>query len=171
MRLRRHLRRFLRNESAVVAAEWAIAFPVYFALFLWTMEVAYMMTRTSMLDRSLDMVIRDLRLGRLGTETPTVRFMEERVCSQTTLFPDCLESLTLEFTTVNQTTFAMPNTDLPCVLRTPEIHAGRETQTYNVGTSNDLMVVRACMLVDTIMPFDGPINYRLNAYSAFVNEP
>lgn len=171
MRLRRQLRRFLRNESAVVAAEWAIAFPLYFGLFLWSMEVAYMMTRTSMLDRSLDMVVRDLRLGRLGTANPSVQFLEERVCSRTTLFPDCMESLTLEFTNVNLTTFAMPNTDLPCVLRTPEIKAGRGGQTYNVGAANDLMVVRACMLVDTIIPFDGPIIYRLNANSAFVNEP
>lgn len=171
MTFRRHLRRFLRNESAVVGAEWAIAFPVYFAMFLWSMEVSYMMTRTSMLDRSLDMVIRDLRLGRLGTQFPTVEFLEERVCSRTTLFPDCEESLALEFTVVNQTTFAMPNNDLPCVVRTPEIRAGRTNQSYNVGTANDLMVVRACMLVDTVMPFDGPLIYRLNASSAFVNEP
>lgn len=171
MNLRRHLRAFLRNESAVVAAEWAIAFPVYFAMFLWSMEVTYMMTRTSMLERSLDVVIRDLRLGRLGTQNPTVQFLEERVCSRTTLFPDCMESLAMEFTIVNQTTFAMPNTDLPCVVRTPEIKAGRTAQTYNVGTANELMVVRACMLVNTIMPFDGPIIYRLNAASAFVNEP
>lgn len=171
MTLRRRLRHFLRNESAVVAAEWAIAFPVYFGLFLWSMEVTYMMTRTAMLDRSLDIVIRDLRLGRLGTQYPTVQFLEDRVCSRTTLFPDCTESLTLEFTRVNLATFAMPNMDLPCVMRTPEIKAGRVGQTYDVGMANELMVVRACMIVDTIMPFDGPILYRLNAASAFVNEP
>lgn len=38
------------------------------------------------------------------------------------------------------------------------------------GAPNELMVVRACVLVDTITPYLGSF-FDLTARSAFVNEP
>lgn len=164
------IRRFLRDESAIAAYEFALIFPVIFTFFLLAFELCFMMVRVAIFERSLDQMVRDLRLGFI--RNPDVEFLTQRFCSRSTLFPDCMASLVLELTQVDQTTFAMPDTDLACVRRSPEeIEAGQAGQTFNTGEENDMMVIRACMVIDTVTPIDGGFDYRLTAASAFVNEP
>lgn len=170
MTLPRPIRRFLRDEGGITAYEFALVFPVVFSFFLLAFELCFMMVRVSVFERALDQVVRDLRLGLI--RNPEVEFLEQRLCSRTSLFPDCMDSLEIELTQVNQTTFALPDATLECV-RTPEIQidAGQPAPTFNTGEENDMMVIRACMVIDTVTPIDGGFDYRLIAASAFVNEP
>ena len=168
----KRLRRFLGEEKAAVAAEFSIAFPLFFVFFISSLELSYLLVRTTMFERSLDMVVRDLRLGAFGSRPNLNTLMlEDRFCSRTTFFPDCEESITLELTEVDQNTWALPNPQAPCVRRDLSLRAGRSAETVAVGDENELMVIRACMVVDSLSPLDGGFEYNLWAASVFVNEP
>lgn len=170
--MRKMLRRFIGEERAAVLAEFAIAFPLFFTFFVGSLELTYMLVRTTMFERSLDLIVRDLRLGSFGTRPNIdVLFLEDQFCSRTTLFPDCQESITLELTQIDQTTWAMPGPRTPCARRDPDLRAGRDGETVNVGNENELVLIRACMVVESITPLDSLVDYTLVASSVFVNEP
>jgi hypothetical protein len=74
------------------------------------------------------------------------------------------------FTGLNRTTFDMPGPSEPCTRRSVEFMQQRAAEIYDTGEADSLMVVRACVVVDTITPFLSDV-FRLSARSAFVNEP
>ncbi|MEY4982396.1 MAG: hypothetical protein RIR62_662 [Pseudomonadota bacterium] len=168
---RRLFRRFLREEKAAVVAEFVIAFPIMFSFFLVTIETTFAMVRATMFERSLDLIVRDLRLGIVGRPSVNALFLEERLCSRTSIFPDCEESVTIELTQINTATWDMPAPGTPCRRRSIEVDGDRQDLEYNTGGENRLILVRACMTIDTITPLDGGFDYNLWASGAFVNEP
>ena len=97
------------------------------------------------------------------------------------MFEDCERSLTIELTRVNTNFNNLPAMNAVCQRRTPEIQAGIQSNTVNTGQENELMVVRACLVVDALFPTafmgvnmamaDADGTYALLATSAFVNEP
>lgn len=162
------LRRFLRSGRASASIEFILAFPVVFLMFLIVLELTFLMARSTLLQQALDVTMRDVRLGTIVN--PTVVSLEQEVCDRMTTVADCESSLVLEFTRVNTNTFAMPGPRAPCTRRTAAIMAARAADTYDTGAQNDLMVVRACMVLDTITPIMGDA-FELFARTAFVNEP
>lgn len=174
-----YLRGLRKDESGNATVEFVIMFPLVFAMFLASFESGYMVLRAAMLERSLDMTVRDLRLG--NVRNPTVQFLQERLCSRTDMFEDCERSLTLELTRVNGGFNNLPTANAVCQRRTPEIQAGTQSTTVNTGQENELMVVRACLVMDSLFPTafmgvniamaDANGTYALVATSAFVNEP
>lgn len=178
-RLWTYLRRLSKDESGNATIEFVLMFPLVFAMFLASFESGYMVLRAAMLERSLDMTVRDLRLGNI--KNPTVEFLQQRLCSRTDMFPDCERSLTIELTRVNSSFTNLPAINAVCQRRSVEIQAGIQSNTVNTGQENELMVVRACLVVDALFPTafmgvnlafaDANGTYGLLATSAFVNEP
>ncbi|OYU20166.1 MAG: pilus assembly protein TadE [Rhodobacteraceae bacterium PARR1] len=178
-RIGRHLRKLWKDEAGTASVEFVIMFPLIFAMFFASFESGYMVLRSAMLERSLDLTVRDLRLGNL--KKPTVEYLQQRLCSRTDMFEDCERSLTIELTRVNTSFNNLPTVDAVCQRRSPEIQAGIQSNTVNTGQENELMVVRACLVVDALFPSafmgvntamaDANGTYALLATSAFVNEP
>lgn len=179
-RFARHLiGRLWKDERGNASIEFVIMFPLVFAMFFASFESGYMVLRAAMLERSLDMTVRDLRLGNL--KNPTAEYLQQRLCSRTDMFDDCERSLTLELTRVNTSFNNLPTVSAVCQRRSPEIQAGTQSNTVNTGQENELMVVRACLVVDSLFPSafmgvniamaDEDGTYALVATSAFVNEP
>ena len=168
MTLRRRLRHFLKAEHASATVEFVFAFPVVFAMFVIILELCFLMARSTLLQQALDVTMREVRLGTIVN--PTVNDLEQQVCEGMITVPDCQESMVLEFTRVNTATFAMPGQQAPCTRRTEAIMSARSGETYDTGTENELMVVRACLVVDTITPLMDDA-FELFARTAFVNEP
>lgn len=164
----RRLNRFLRAERAAITAEFVLAFPVVFLMLMITLELTFLMARATLLQQALEVTMREVRLGNIVN--PGVLVLEQQVCDRMSVIPDCESSMVLEFTRVNQATFQMPGQQAPCVRRDDETLAAREGDIYDTGAQNDLMVVRACMVVDTITPFLGA-EFDLFSRTAFVNEP
>lgn len=174
-----HLSAWRKDESGTATVEFVIMFPLVFALFLASFESGYMVLRAAMLERSLDMTVRDLRLGNM--KNPTVEYLQQRLCSRTDMFEDCERSLTIELTRVNNGFSNLPTMTAVCERRSPDIQAGIQSNTVNTGQENELMVVRACLVVDSLFPSafmgvntalaDEDGTYALLATSAFVNEP
>lgn len=164
----RRIRHFLRDERAAITAEFVLAFPVVFLFLVVTLELTFLMARSTLLQQALDVTMREVRLGNIVN--PGVLELEDMVCDRISVIPACQSSMTLEFTRVDQATFQMPGQQAPCVRRDDEALAARAGDIYDTGVQNDLMVVRACMVIDAITPFFGS-EFELFARTAFVNEP
>jgi Flp pilus assembly protein TadG len=175
-RLRTHIRRFARAEDATATMEFVITFPVIMILFIGVFETSMIMTRQVMLERTLDQAVRILRLA--NGLTVTSQDIRTAICDNTGMLPNCETLLTIDLRRIDRSTYAVPNDDELCIERA-DLSATPANQ-FTVGADNELMLVRACMIVDRIFPFSG---YGLNltrddsgglhmtAASVFVNEP
>lgn len=179
IRLPPHISAFFRRDDGVVAVEFVVIFPLVMFMFLATIEVGNMVLRSALLERSLDLTVRDLRLGNL--KNPTVEYLQQRLCSRSDQLADCERSIVIELTKINSGFNNLPNVAATCERRETAIKAGQESQTVDSGKENELMVVRACLVVDALFPISilGGTSafaseegtYSLVATSAFVNEP
>ena len=162
------LRRFLRSEDGLVTAAYVVGFPVVFIFFMVILEMCFLMMRSTMLQHALDVTLREVRLGTMVN--PTTTTLEQAICDRMSTFSDCTFSLTLEFTRIDTATFLLPGPMDPCVARSTTINSARASQVYVTGAPNELMAVRACVLVDTITPYLSDV-FEVTARAAFVNEP
>lgn len=171
----RILNRFLRCESGTATMELVIILPLIFALFAAAMESGLLMTRSALLDRALDLTVRELRLGHVTN--PSHDDLKQMICDRFLLVQHCNENLMLELQKVNMTTWVMPVEPTACVDRNAAVQPVVE---LDLGQHNDLMLVRACLMADLIFPTsefgarleqDAQGGFAIVAVSAFVNEP
>lgn len=176
-RFANRLSRFLRQEDGVASIEFVMAVPLLLAVFSASFESGLFMTREIMLEQSLDMVMRELRLGHYPGTITTAKIKEE-ICDRTIVFTDCEAKLMIELQRVDMSTFAMPTQATECRDLSTAI---KPSTTLQIGEENDLMLVRACIVVDALFPTTG-IGLSLTrttngggveivAVSAFSNEP
>ena len=184
------LRRYTRDASGTASIEFAILFPPIFLLFASGVEAGLMMTRNVMLERSVDIAGRELRLGM--PQPPTFQEFREQICAEMLLDKgyDCLANVQVELQPVSSDTWSPLNPEARCINRAEDINpadskiqqseAFLEATNYETGANNDFMLVRVCMQVDPILPNyalgallsdDGDNGYSLVVISAFVNEP
>lgn len=174
-RLWRRLRRFGRAQRGNSTIEFALLFPAFMAIFASTFESGLLMTRYAMLDRGLDVAVRELRLQ---TGVPlTHEQVRARICENTLILSNCEKHLHLELVKIPRSGWTMPDDRATCVDRTGEINP---TVQFTPGDPNDVMFIRACYVVDPIFPTFGMGNtvhrdasgaMRIVASSAFSNEP
>lgn len=168
------LRAFARDSRGNATVEFVIVVPVLMMLVFSIYEAGWFMVRSTMLDRGLDMAIRDLRLGLIAN--PTHDTLKERVCEHTAIIKDCESSIILELTPFNLGTG--PDLDDPvCVDRASSVEP---VYTYKPGVRSEIMFVRACTVVDPLFPLMGFAaamsrneggEFAIIAHSAFANEP
>jgi hypothetical protein len=175
---RRHLTlRFGRDEGGATSIEFVILFPLFIGIFFAAFESGFMMLRNVMLERSVDLAVRDLRLG---TPTPpTFDELKQTICERTHFIDDCLDVVQVELRPVDMTTWGPLDGPPRCIDVESTIDPFDQTE-YSVGSNNELMLVRVCALFQPMFPttglglgmrYDGEGNYALVATSAFVNEP
>jgi hypothetical protein len=171
----RNLLRRAAREDGSVTVDFVLVFPVFIMVFLASFEAAMMMTRFVMLERALDISIRDLRLG--VYTNPTHDQIKADICARTILLPDCEGALLLEMRPVSRVSWDVFAGTTQCVDRTEDL---LPVTTFNPGAENELMLIRACAIFDPFfpttrwglrLPLDASGGYQLLAMSAFVNEP
>lgn len=173
------LRRFRRQDDAVVTVEFALLMPLYFTLFISTVELGLINLRHSQLERAVDIAVREVRLN-----TGSVKdhdSMRDTICNLSGLIENCDTSLRLEMIQLDPFAWVPPDPNPDCISDPEEINAPREFN--RSGTSNDLMLIRACMrfkpifsawgLGEQLADADGTSLglISLVATSAFVQEP
>jgi hypothetical protein len=170
-----HLRQFHRAEDGSATIEFVIVFPAFFTFFLSTFELGMLETRHVMLDRGLDLAVRQIRLGQL--EPVTHEGFKRAVCDGATVIPDCMNQLKLEMVPVDPRAWTSMETSSDCVDRADASVAVRN---FIPGVSNQLMLIRACALFDPFFPTTGlgaslPRSsggaYGLISLASFVIEP
>ncbi len=177
MQITRHLRRFARDENGTATLEMVIMFPLMMLMFMAAFETALILTRQIMLERTLDMSVRVLRLAQgVVTNGDDVR---TAICSNTSLLPDCDTLLEVDLQVLASPYNNLPSDDEICAGRGDGIII-RPDNTFNQGGNNELVFIRTCLVVDPILPFSG---FGLNlardesggmhmmASNIFVNEP
>jgi len=168
------LRRFRRDENASATIEFVILVPMVMWIVFSVIESGWLSTQQAMLNRGLNLAVRDLRLGRRAN--PTTVDIKQDVCNYAGIIRNCASLITIELAQVNDPIGGLNAT---CVDRTTTIEP---VVTFNPGShlDQDIMVVRACVLIDPLIPGAGfgaalpkdPTGaFHLIAFAAFVNEP
>ena len=169
------LARFWADESATATVEFVIVFPVVMTIFASAYEIGLANVRHVMLERATDVVVRELRLG-TGADL-TYEDMKTRLCEVALIIPACDTALKLELVPVSTASWDWPEVRADCVDRAAAVNPVRQ---WENGIQNELMMVRACIVVDPLfpafglgatLPKDETGGYRLVATSGFVNEP
>jgi Flp pilus assembly pilin Flp len=175
----RFLLTFLRSEDGTASVEFVIIFPIVMTMFLSAIELGVLMTRQGMLDRGLDLTVRQVRLGAFD-RVPPARLhdaLRTMICNATTMIPDCLRQVKLEMVPMDPRGGGFISGDVDCVDRAAP---NRPARSLISGQSNELMILRACVLFNPILPTSGLAaqlvrpgdnTYALVSTAAFVIEP
>jgi len=169
------MRDFFRREDGNATIDFVIAFPVFMGLFLSAYEGGVLSTRHVMLERGLDVAVREVRIGKL--KNPTNDSLTKRICDVARIIPDCTNQVRLEMISVDPRNFTALAGEVACVDRAEQ---GAPVINFNTGLNNQIMILRACALFDPMIPTTGlgkeiPKEsggaYALVATSAYVMEP
>lgn len=175
-RLLNRLRNGFRKEDGSSTVEFVMIFPTIFLLFLSSFELSVYLTRLVMLERSLDLNVRLLRLGKFQPATHDE--LKRRVCEGAIILKDCPGSISIELTPISTASWDLPSDGIMCVDRAP--NSVQPAVDFNPGGVNDLMLIRACATLDPFfapthwvleLPMDSSGYVQLMAASTFVNEP
>ncbi len=171
--------RAFRREDGTASMEFVLMVPVVLLIFMSSFESGLLMTREILLEQSIDMAMRELRLGHYGALTNDALSdkLKTEICKRTIIFPDCIHNITLDLDRINTATWSIPTDITTCANRTTPF-----TPAVNLvpGQQNDMMLVRVCVSLPAMfpgmglamsLPMDSLGNYVLLARSAFVVEP
>ena len=172
--------RWSASEEGSATVEFVLLFPVFILVMVNAIEASVLMTRSVLLDRGLDLAVRDLRLE--TDDPPGFAAFKDRVCERAALITGCREGLQIEMRRVSTQDWALMDPEVRCLDRAEEIDPLVEDDPalYELGMENELMMVRACLVVNpivpnlglgAILPVDGSGGYGLISVSAFVQEP
>ena len=172
--------RFARADDGAASLEFVIVFPVFFGFFLMTYESGMISTRHVMLERGVDVAIRDVRIGQIPN--PSAEGLRTRICEVARIIPDCENQLEVEMVRRDPRAWVPLDADVECVNRGAET---RPVVDFTNGDNNQLMIVRACVRIDPMLPTTGlgkaivqsnnddiaQGSYALVTTTAFVVEP
>lgn len=173
--LTKPFRKFFRNEDGNATLEFSILFVPMFSTLMWSAEIGMIHLNHSMLERALDMTVRELRLG-TGT-APQHDQIRDMICDRAMFIEDCDTNVRLEMVRIDPYNWTNPPTNADCIDATQTIEPVRS---FVAGASNELMFLRVCAKFDPILPhiglsrgldLDGGDQFPLIATAAFVQEP
>ena len=169
------MRSLQANRSGATAIEFAILAPIFIAVLFSTFEIGWLITKSTLLDRALDLTIRQIRVG-ATTAPKSQQAMATMICDKLYVIPDCSKALTVEMTKIASAA-DFPSNGATCVDRgdkfTPSV-------SFSAGGRAEIMYVRACLVSDALTPFigiafhfikDSKGGYSIVSSSAFMNEP
>ena len=165
----------MRREDGTAAMEFVLVIPVIMMIFMASFESGLLMTRSIMLEQSVDMTMRELRLGHYSSVTNVL--LKREICSRTIIFPDCMANMKIQLDRVSTSDWDIPATPATCINRR---EVGEPVVSMSAGQQNDLMLVRVCIALQAMfpstgiamkLPLDSDGGYGLVARSAFVTEP
>ena len=135
-------------ERGGSTVEFVLLLPAFLVVFISSMEGALLLTRQVMLERAVDIAVREIRLG--PGETITQNHVRSRICERARILPECDESLVVELVEIPTTTYAMPAGDVACSDRraSPTI---RPDADFLSNRLNRLVLLRACFAVDPML--------------------
>lgn len=168
--------RAARREEGTATVEFVVIFPLFIAIMLQAFEVGWISIRQTMLERALDITVRELRLGHLTN--PTNDSLRNEICSLTAgVIHNCSQNMLVELTPIDTSTWSLPSPRATCINRDAKIQPVTKVQ---AGKGDQLMIIRACAIINLMFPLvgvgphltvDSSGGTSIVASSAFVNEP
>lgn len=167
-------RRFKRTEDGNVNVEFAFIIPSFIFVVLAGVELSLVTVQQTMLERAVDLTVRDVRLG-TGSNFQHDD-LKEAICVRAQFIKECSSNLRLEM--IEQSAFdgIVLSTEADCTDKREEVNP---VLNFNNGAENQLMILRACARIDPVFPTTvigktlvaDSDQYALTATTAFVQEP
>jgi TadE-like protein len=173
--LRSLLFRFRRSEDGSATLEFVITFPAMMIVLLSGVELGMATLQHSMLERALDLTVRDIRLG-TGT-APQYDQIKNTICTRAGFIDNCATNLRLEMIQADPRAWTAIPAIADCTDQSLEVTPVRS---FVNGQDNELMILRACVKITPVFPTtglgksiakDGAGQFALVSVSAFVQEP
>jgi hypothetical protein len=187
------LRAFLADDNGTATIEFVFIIPIVMTIFMASIESGLFMVRHVMLERSVDIVVRDIRLGRLDylakeTQSKQHEDLKQIICSTSVLaktITKCMEGMRISMQAVNTANFDMPLTNAPCRDEPKPFDPadpGPPATEFKFGSDNEIMLMRVCLLERPLFPSTvigagmvaaagGKGVYAIQTTTIFVNEP
>lgn len=174
-RIRSFFRSFTRSDDGAATIEFAITVPAMLLMLASSVDLGFVSIRHGMLERAMDQVVRDIRLG-TGT-APQHDQIKDDICNLVGFIADCSNSLRLEMILIDPNNWVAPSTTADCIDKSEDVSPVR---TFVNGNDNQLMLLRVCAKVEPIfgnfglgkdLVKDGAGEYALVSSTAFVQEP
>ena len=173
-------RQFYSEERGTTSLEFVLVFPIFFAFFLMTFESGIISARHVMLERGVDITVREIRIGQIAV--PTRERLQERICEVALIIPNCDTDMQIEMIRRDPRNWQPVSPRVQCIDRSEEAQPVVE---FTPGGNNDLMLIRVCTRIDPFMPTTGlgraiannnsdaaaGGSYALISSAAFVVEP
>ncbi|MCC5966011.1 MAG: pilus assembly protein [Natronohydrobacter sp.] len=169
------LSRRWRAEDGAVTVEFVVVFPFVLSILLMAIDAGVTQLRQTFLNRSVDIVMRDVRLGRQNQSDS----IKELICNRTSMLRNCIENITVEMRPVDTINFTGLDEPIRCINRELELIPQVDFDT-GVPGEQELMLVKVCVVADPFIRITGfisqlPINadgdYVLVSTNIFVKEP
>jgi hypothetical protein len=176
IRLFKRLRRFRREENGHATIEFALTFPSMLFLLLSGVELAMISLQHSMLERAMDLTVRDIRLS--TGSAPQHDDIKDLLCQRAGFINNCGDNMLLEMVQVDPRDWQPISPNATCTDQSKEVIP--VTTFKHDANENELMILRACVKIDPVFPTtglgaslrkDGAGQFSLVAVSAFVQEP
>lgn len=180
-------RSFLADERGTATIEFVLLAPIVLMIFFASFESSLYMIRSVMLERSVDIVVRDIRLGNL--DNLNHRLLKRRICETSALVSSvdaCVDKMRIWMQPINTATFDMVLPQRNCMDKSANIDplVDPPATEFAYGTDNDIMLLHICLLEDPLFPTTivgaalvaaddngNDENYGVVVTSVFVNEP
>jgi hypothetical protein len=176
------LRSFLKDDSGEAVIEFVFVFPMIFMLFTASVESSVYMMRYVMFERSVDMVVRNLRLAKYTNISH--QDLKREICANGVLGNSpakCANVMKIWMQPISTANFAMGSTSAACVDKADDINIGvPPANEYTLGADNEIMLIRVCMkewpmfpttAISVKMPVQSDGSVAMIVSSSFVNEP
>jgi len=170
------LRYAFRREDGTSTVEFVIVVPTFLLIFVSIFELGMAMTRLTMLEHSLDVTMRTIRIG--TGQAISHDQIRDQICENAGYLKDCNDALQVEMIRLDRDNWVMPAREATCIDQSPG--AALPVTTIDVGAPSDVMYIRACFVVEPLFPTfglgaivetDSSGNMHLVANSAFAQEP
>jgi hypothetical protein len=177
-RISHFLRSWATRQDGAVTVEFVVVVPFVLTLFFASVDVGVTMLRQVMLDRAVDMAVREVRLGRVPSDGSVT--MAQMICDRAILFSDCHDNIAVEMQPIDTTNFNGLNDPVRCVNRELDITPAVAFNPGAGGAAQELMLIRTCVSANpfirltgffTAMPINPEGDYVIASRGIFVNEP
>ncbi|MEQ5871105.1 pilus assembly protein [Sagittula sp. NFXS13] len=163
------------EEGASASIEFIFYFLAFFVILMTAFEISAINIRHAMLERAVDMSVRDIRLS--TGDVPSYSDLRRQICEDAGVIESCSDNLRLEMVQVDPRDF-WTISDIPDCKNAEQ--PPRPLRNFVEGQDNALMLVRACLKYKPIFPTtavgagldqDAQGYAKLIVNSAFVQEP
>ncbi len=174
-RIMNRLRRLHGDQGGSASVEFVILVPFLIMFIVFAVELGMLSLRAAMLERGLDIAVREVRLG-TGT-APSHDQIKDIICANASVIADCDTKLRLEMIPVDLRNFIALDATPDC---TDASEPSKPVRNFIPGGQNQLMLLRVCLKYSPLFPeemlgaaltkgTDGDV--ALTTVSAFVQEP
>lgn len=169
------LRHFMRSEDGTASVEFVIVVPVFLGILVMSVELGFVTLRNTMLERGLDVAVRELRLG--TGNAPQHDEIKQIICDNTLVINNCMANLRLEMKSTDIRAFSALDPVADC---SDEAEPAKPLRKFEAGDENELMLLRACLQYKPLFPeeFLGAAmrknssgQVEMVAMTSFVQEP